>query len=110
MTESRISRRSFLQASALTTIGAFMAACTAATAPAAGGGSQAAPSTDAITLRLWHWDNFMADPWLNEGKIFTESHPNITVVAEMTPYDEYSQKMDANVAGDSQYTVMGTVY
>jgi len=109
MKGNQISRRTFLQVSAATTLGAFLAACTAPAAPAAGGGSQAAPSTDAITLRLWHWDNFMADPWLNEGKIFKESHPNITVVAEMTPYDEYSQKVAATVAGGTPPDVTGTV-
>ncbi len=109
MTGRRISRRSFLHYSALTTVGALLAGCATVPAPAAGGGSEAAPAADGITLRLWHWDNFMSDPWLNEGKTFAETHPNITVVAEMTPYGEYSQKIAATIAGGTPPDVAGTI-
>src|SRR5215204_3869727 len=108
MTGRRISRRSFLHFSAATTVGALLAGCATASAPATGG-SEAAPATEGITLRLWHWDQFMADSWLKEAEIFKETHPDITVVAEMTPYGEYSQKIAATIAGGTPPDVAGTI-
>lgn len=109
MTGRRISRRSFLHFSAATTVGALLAGCATATAPATEGGSEAAPSADGITLRLWHWDNFMSEPWLNEGKLFTEEHPNVSVVAEITGYGEYAQKIAAAIAGGTPPDVAGAI-
>jgi multiple sugar transport system substrate-binding protein len=109
MTGKRISRRNFLHFSAATTVGALLAGCATATAPAAGGGSEAAPAADAITLRLWHWDNFMSEPWAAEGKLFTEAHPNVNVVVEITGWDEYAQKLAASIAGGSPSDVTGAI-
>ncbi|MBI1881527.1 MAG: extracellular solute-binding protein [Chloroflexi bacterium] len=117
MTKKGLSRRDFLRLTATTAVGALLTNCAPAQTPAAESSTSAgatapaaeAPPMEEITLRLWHWDNFLADPWLNEGKLFTEQHSNIKVVVEMTPYEEYSQKVNATIAGGTPPDVAGTV-
>src|SRR5262249_19123929 len=73
------------------------AAPAATTAPAA-----AAPATkarDKITLRVWHWDSFLTEPYEKVGQEFTKKFPFATVAVENTPSGEYPQKVTASVAG-----------
>ena len=63
MNASKVSRRTFLQMSALSAAGAALAACTAPAAPGAAGGEAAAPAAS-NQLNWWMWNTFApaADP------------------------------------------------
>jgi multiple sugar transport system substrate-binding protein len=111
MMEKKLSRRNFLQLSGAVAAGAVLASC----AP-----KQAAtevPTTtdlqsltkDPVTLRMWHWDNYMAEGWKPVNDKFTEKYPNLTVSIEMTEYGEYSQKVAASIAGGTPPDVVGTI-
>jgi len=115
MNTKKLSRRNFLRGAAVVSGAAVLAAC--APKPAA---TQAAPTTaptmgpkplttEPITLRMWHWDNYMADGWKPVNAKFTEKYPNIKVSIEMTEYGEYSQKVAAAIAGGAVPDVTGTV-
>jgi ABC-type glycerol-3-phosphate transport system substrate-binding protein len=57
MNAKPLSRRHFLRMSALTMAGATLVACTAPTAPQAGGGAAAAPG-QTESLNFWMWNTF----------------------------------------------------
>src|SRR5438045_521171 len=95
----KIDRRRFVGLAGLSALGAYVAACgappaptaapTAAPAQGAAPAAQAAPSPTAattaaapaaaapakarenITLRLWHWDTFLLEPYKQVGAAFT---------------------------------------
>jgi ABC-type glycerol-3-phosphate transport system substrate-binding protein len=60
MNTKPLSRRTFLQMTALTAAGATLAACTAPIAPVAGGGAAAAPG-QTTSLKFWMWNTFAPD-------------------------------------------------
>ena len=114
LTGRKISRRALLKATGVGAVGMALAACAPPAAPAAAPAAPAAPAKSAdatalpaaasaggepVTLRLWHWDNFMLEPWEKEFGVYKQTHPNVTVKFENTPYDEFSQKMGAAIAG-----------
>jgi multiple sugar transport system substrate-binding protein len=114
MEAKNVSRRDFLRFTSAVAAGAVLASCSpqqSTSAPAESG----APSegegltTDEITLRMWHWDNFLAEGYEPIAEKFTEEHPNITIAIEMTAYGEYSQKVAASIAGGTPPDVVGTV-
>jgi multiple sugar transport system substrate-binding protein len=121
MAERRgLTRRAVLPAAGLAGAGAYLAACGAPTgAPAGGGASGAAPAGSAAggsagarstapgTLRLWHWDEPLLEPYKKIGEEFTRQHPNLTVAVEITPAGEYPQKLTASVAGGAPPDVIG---
>jgi multiple sugar transport system substrate-binding protein len=75
----------------------------ATTAPAA-----AKPlGKEPITLRQWHWDNFLIEPYEKEGAEFAKQFPNITVKVEATPSAEYPQKVTAAIAGGAPPDLIG---
>ncbi|MHB0876343.1 MAG: ABC transporter substrate-binding protein [Anaerolineae bacterium] len=60
----------------------------------------AAPVTGPVTIRFASSiDAGMLEPTQNECKVFSETHPDITVVLEPLPWDGYSEKMVTMVAG-----------
>lgn len=110
MNAKNLSRRDFLRGAALVSGGLALAAC--APKPAATAAAPAGPkplTTEPITLRMWHWDNYMADGWKPVTAKFTEKYPNIKVAIEMTEYGEYSQKVAAAIAGGAVPDVTGTI-
>jgi multiple sugar transport system substrate-binding protein len=78
-------------------------------AAAAAAPPAAAPSKprDKITLRLWHWDTFLVEPYTKAGAEFTRLNPHATVAVEETPANEYPQKVTASVAGGAPPDVIG---
>jgi multiple sugar transport system substrate-binding protein len=113
MEKMKLNRRTFLQFSAITAAGAILASCAPTAAPTTEGpGTEptTAPSSDeAITIRMWHWDNFLAEGMQPVADKFKEEHPNITIAIEMTNYGEYSQKVAATIAGGTPPDVAGTI-
>jgi multiple sugar transport system substrate-binding protein len=118
MEKKVLNRRGFLKIAATTAAGAALASCAPAqvATPAPAAAATEAPTVgpaaltkDNITLRLWHWDNFLADGWKPAFEKFTEKYPNIKVAIEMTDYNEYSQKVAAAIAGGTPPDVTGTV-
>lgn len=113
MEKKSMSRRDFLKLASTVSMGALLAACGKTTEKPPEG---EAPSTgpkeltkDNITLRMWHWDNYMADGWRPILDQYTEQHPNIKVEIEMTEYGQYSQKVAAAIAGDAVPDVTATI-
>jgi len=50
----------------------------------------------------------MLEPWEKEFGVYKQTHPNVTVKFENTPYDEFSQKMGAAIAGGTPPDITGT--
>lgn len=116
MEKKVFSRRDFLRLTGLSAAGAAFVACTPQ--QAANGPVQSNPDeqpttagapTEAITLRMWHWDNFLGEGYKPIVAKFTEKNPNIQVAIEMTNWGEFSQKVAASVAGNTPPDIVGTV-
>jgi len=129
-----LSRRRVLGSFALGAVGAYLTACaapaspTATPAPAQAGApapttaapaqapaptsapAAAAPATkarDKVTLRVWHWDSFLTEPYEKVGVEFAKKFPYATVTVENTPAGEYPQKVTASVAGGAPPDLIG---
>lgn len=91
MIRHRLSRRDFLQVSALATGGALLAACASATAPAAApaatGGEGAAASTEPVTLNVLaeNWGELYNGLMTLIGDEYTKLNPNVTVEWNFDP-------------------------
>jgi multiple sugar transport system substrate-binding protein len=68
-------------------------------APAAGGRD--------VTLRLWHWDSFLIEPYQRHSAGFTTQYPKLKVEVEHTPKAEYVNKLVAQVAGGTPPDTIG---
>jgi multiple sugar transport system substrate-binding protein len=107
------SRRDFLRLSTLTAGGAILAACGAPATPAAPSGSgetqptAAPPSGEKITLHFWSHNNpaFVA---INETlvKKFTDANPNVDVVYENFPYNDFIAKIQTSMAAKNEADVI----
>jgi multiple sugar transport system substrate-binding protein len=113
MEKRSLNRRDFLQLAGIAAASAVIASCAPAQTGSTGG---EAPTVSAgqltkedISLRLWHWDDYMANGWRPILDKFTEKYPNIKVNIEMTDYGQYSQKAAASIAGGTVPDVVGTV-
>jgi multiple sugar transport system substrate-binding protein len=100
MQPSTLTRRVFLKAAALTTVGAALAACAAPVAAPAGGaaGEQAAPTSEAI--EVLHFDrNIPQDIEFRKelAERFHQENANITVKVEVMP-DDYSATLITRIA------------
>src|SRR5262245_21856213 len=60
------------------------AAAASPTAPPAPAAAPAKPK-EKVTLRLWHWDTFLVEPYEKMGAEFNRKFPHATVVVEQTP-------------------------
>jgi multiple sugar transport system substrate-binding protein len=110
MDKKTLNRRDFLRLTSAAAAGAVLAGCApkqAATEEVAAGPKGL--TTEEITLRQWHWDNFLAEGYKPVIEKWTAEHPNIKVVIEMTDYGEYSQKVAATIAGGTVPDVVGTI-
>ncbi|WP_274651128.1 ABC transporter substrate-binding protein [Paenibacillus humicola] len=65
------------------------------------GGSSNAGSNKPVTLRYGIWDENQAPAMKQIAAKFNETHPNITVNVEITPFDQYFQKLETSAAGNS---------
>lgn len=108
MQQSSLSRRKFLQLSALTVGGAALAACV----PAAPGGQTssggaAAPAAAQTEIRVAHaWD---ASFWPTQeafDKQFNEKHPDLKVVGENNTFGEYRNKYMTQAAAGALPDIM----
>ena len=109
MQQVGMSRRKFLQLSAVTVGGAALAACVPA-APAGQGSGSAAPAGAKTEVRVAHaWD---ASFWPTQeafDKQFNEEHADLNVVGENTPWGEFRNKYMTQAAAGAmpdirQYT------
>lgn len=93
MMPNNLTRRQFLQMSALVTTGGMMAACTAAVTPQGQtAGDQSAPASAAVTIHFPHAMGDDGQPVFEDvAAKFHEQNPNITVLVEPT-FDWDAQK------------------
>jgi multiple sugar transport system substrate-binding protein len=100
--DNRMSRRSFLRAASFATMGLAMAACAV---PAAGPSTgedagEAAPSDEMITIRFHARIGAQEDALYDmQMPKFMEEHPNIELVKESFPGEEFSAKVATMQAG-----------
>ena len=95
----RATRRHLVAGAAAGLGAAALAAC-----GAAGQGAKEAPSAVGareVTLRLWHWDSFLIEPYQRHSAELTRQYPRLRVEVEHTPKGEYVNKLVAQVAGGS---------
>lgn len=71
----------------------------AGTSPAIGGRD--------VTLRLWHWDQFLIEPFQKHSAELTRQFPRIKVEVEHTPKAEYVNKLVAQVTGGAPPDTIG---
>ncbi len=94
--QQSISRRDFLRVSAMGAAGLALAACAAPVAPGAAPAAAPAVNTGAKqTVRYLSWwfeEGNRGITWMNFIKEFNEKHPDIEVVAENIPFDQYTTK------------------
>jgi multiple sugar transport system substrate-binding protein len=120
-----LTRRHLLGLFAIGAVGTVAAACGAQPAPtqAPAGAPTAAPaeakpaataapaakppSKEPITLRLWHWDNILVEPYEKEGAEFAKQFPNVTLKVEQTAAGEFPQKLTAAMAGGAPPDIIG---
>jgi multiple sugar transport system substrate-binding protein len=109
MSEKKLSRRNFLHLAGATTAGVVLASCAPQSAAPTPTSGPKLLTKDEITLRMWHWDNYMAEGWKPVNEKFSAKYPNMKVAIEMTDYGEYSQKVAASIAGGTPPDVVGTI-
>src|SRR3954468_4170159 len=108
-----LSRRSFLQMTALTTLGATVAACVAPPA-ASGGAAQTGNSTQTgagaakTTVRFHARANEQGDFYTEMAKEFNTAHPDINVVVETFPANDFFEKIATMMAGGTVGDGLGT--
>lgn len=101
-TGNRMSRRGFLRAASFATMGVAMAACAVpAGAPAPGADSgEAAPSGEPVTIRFHARIGAQEDALYDlQMPKFMEENPNIELVKESFPGEEFSAKVSTMQAG-----------
>lgn len=92
----QLSRRRFLQASAMTVAGSALAACAAPTTPQSGteGGEQAASDQVTITYLVRTDIGAKMNEWTEQAvEDFGEKYPNITVEQIGVPWGDYNAKL-----------------
>ena len=89
---------------------ALTGAALAASGAPADGEKGAAPAIGGrdVTLRLWHWDAFLIEPFQRHSALFTQLHPRLRVEVEQTPKAEYVNKLVAQVSGGAPRTPSGS--
>lgn len=102
--QQRLTRRDFLRATTFSVAGLALAACAApAAAPAAQqaeGGGEAAPAGEKVTVRF-HARIGQQEDTLYDMQMpkFMEEHPDIEIVKESFPGDEFTAKISTMQAG-----------
>lgn len=99
VTHSKLSRRTFLQATAGLASMAALAACTVpGAAPAAGGDSAAAPAGEVTEITFMGWGGTEEDEGVRAAiDVFQQEEPGIKVTWLHTP-ENYGEKFLANIA------------
>ena len=93
MDRQQLSRRRFLQVSAIAGLGMAYAACTPAVAPAPEGG--AAPAAETVQLSVWHVDETELATIIAN---FEEANPNVKVAFQYYPWGDFFDKLNTAYA------------
>ncbi|MFZ4662889.1 MAG: ABC transporter substrate-binding protein [Caldilineaceae bacterium] len=110
-----LSRRDFLRVSSMSVAGLALAACVAAPAAAPGGeasGGEAAPAGEKVTIRF-HARIGQQEDTLYDMQMpkFMEENPDIEIVKESFPGEEYNTKVSTmlagNTLGDAAWSALG---
>jgi len=110
----KMTRRDFLRATSFSAVGLALAACAPpAAAPASGGAAEsAAPASDKTTIRF-HARIGQQEDTLYDMQMpkFMEENPDIEIVKESFPGEEYNTKVSTmlagNTLGDSVWSALG---
>ncbi|MBV9230402.1 MAG: extracellular solute-binding protein, partial [Chloroflexi bacterium] len=97
---SRLSRRSFIAGAAATVGGAILASC--------GGGGSSSSGGSNVTLR---WSMWSATPeeravWEGLASDVNKAYPNITVKLETSAFNDYWDKLQTQVASNTQADIV----
>lgn len=109
-----LSRRDFLRVSSMSVAGLALAACAVPTAAPSGGatGGETAPAGEKVTIRF-HARIGQQEDTLYDMQIpkFMEENPDIEVVKESFPGEEYNTKVSTmlagNTLGDAAWSALG---
>jgi ABC-type glycerol-3-phosphate transport system substrate-binding protein len=103
------SRRSFLHAVGMGSLGLALAAC-APVAQAPAGEEAAAPSGEKVTTYIFDYDPTGTDAWVAADaqfvEYFAEKYPEIEAVREQAPWTGFTEKLLTSVAGGAKYDVI----
>lgn len=99
-TSHNVSRRDFLRTAAAGAAGLMLVACAPAAAPSAGGEEGSAPAGETTEVRF-HARIGQQEDTLYDMQIpkYMEEHPEITIVKESFPGEEFSAKISTMLAG-----------
>lgn len=100
-----VTRRAFLQISAMTAMAAALAACAPAVAPAAEGGGAA--SQEAVPVVMWTWYGEQEEEFPKLTAEFNETHPGIVAESRIYGSSEYLQVLEAAIAGGKAPDIFG---
>jgi ABC-type glycerol-3-phosphate transport system substrate-binding protein len=100
-----LTRRIFLRLSAMTTVGAALAACAPAVAPGTGAQSSGEAEPVAITMWTWYGEQEQEFPKLTEE--FNAANPGIVAESRIYGGDEYLQVLEAAIAGGKGPDILG---
>lgn len=108
-----LSRRDFLRVSSMSVAGLALAACVAAPAPSGeASGGEAAPAGEKVTIRF-HARIGQQEDTLYDMQMpkFMEENPDIEIVKESFPGEEYNTKVSTmlagNTLGDAAWSALG---
>jgi hypothetical protein len=110
MTQQRLSRRSFLQMTALSSLGVALAACAPAAPAAQTGAAGEAASTagQPAQIRFHARIGVQGDYYTAMAEQFNAEQSDIAVTVEAFPGDGYYQKIATMIAGDTIGDAMWT--
>ena len=104
-----LSRRTFLKAAGVGSVGLMVAACAPAApgaAPAAQGGAAPSQATKKLTVASFYPVDQTAG-WAGLVDEFVKANPGTTVETQVTPFDEYLAKLLTQIAAGTPPDVLG---
>lgn len=105
VSKDRMTRRSFLYASAVAAGGALLAACAPPVQPAGAPAGEEAAASAALPVELSMWMYSLENPQLIElieqtvAPNFQSTHPEFSLALEFVPYEGYREKIATGLAG-----------
>lgn len=91
---NQMNRRTFLQLTSLSVVGAALAACAAPVAPA-GESATTGAAAERTAIRVTHW---WGDAFNDAIGLFADTHPELEVTNEPAPWSGYADKLPTTIA------------
>ena len=100
-----LSRRDFLKAVGIGSVGVMVAACAPGSAPAAGDAAPAEAARKLVVASFYAVDQTAG--WAGLVDQFEQDNPGVTVETQVTPSEEYLPKILTQIAADTPPDVLG---